>query len=137
MCFDTIVNSIKQMLYGVCYPFFKIVSCILSSYRQRVRVASIVENVFCGIEQSVVKCCGCQQEFKTSNPMMVVQLELRTNISHTNRCALIMICTYHKISLCHNICRFHKIRCVMTSSRCYDTVDLFSHILCVLAGWTV
>ena len=29
MCLDTIVNSIKQMLYDVCYPFFKIVSCIL------------------------------------------------------------------------------------------------------------
>ena len=114
----------------LCHVFFHLTG-------NGLRVASIVENVFCGIEQSVVKCCGCQQEFKTSNPMMVVQLELRTNISHTNRCALIMICTCHKICLCHNICRFHKIRCVMTSSRCYDTVDLFSHILCVLAGWTV
>ena len=104
----------------LCHVFFDLTG-------NGLHVASIVENVFCGIEQSVVKCCGCQQEFKTSNPMMVVQLELRTNISHTNRCALIMICTCHKISLCHNICRFHKIRCVMTSSRCYDTVDLFSH----------
>jgi hypothetical protein len=51
--------------------------------------ASVVENVFCGIEQSVMECCGCQQENKIVTPMMVVQLELRSNISDVNRCLLI------------------------------------------------
>jgi hypothetical protein len=47
--------------------------------------ASVVQNVFCGIEQSVVKCSACQLENKIRTPMMVVQLEVRSSRTACNR----------------------------------------------------